>query len=225
MVLQPITLARTPRFREAAYDAIKEAILARQFEPGTPLVEEQIAASLEISRTPVREALAILEHEGLISLRNARGLYVRQLTRQEFIDMFTANEVIEPYLARQAALLATAIQCYEIEAAIERGIEAGQAEDMAGLLRSGRNFHMLVGQAADNQPLMRFVSSNEERADLYLLSYHGDVDTTVLETSNQEHAAILQAIKAHDPESAARLMIYHSQSVRTRLSNVFTGLD
>src|SRR3954451_6001522 len=63
-LLQPVAVSKVPRYREAAYIAIKEAILAGQLGPNQPLTEEQIAASLNISRTPVREALAILEHEG-----------------------------------------------------------------------------------------------------------------------------------------------------------------
>src|SRR4051794_7171137 len=134
-LLTPVALGRAPRFREAAYAAIKEAILGGLFESGQPLIEEQIAASLKISRTPVREALAILEHEALIGSRNGRGLYVRPLTREEFVGMFVANEAVEPFLVRHAARLATPAQLAEIKAAIDRGRVAVAQHDLAGALR------------------------------------------------------------------------------------------
>src|SRR5919199_715404 len=161
--LQPLYMERAPRYREAAYAAIKEAILARTFEPGQPLIEEQIAAALKISRTPVREALALLEHEALIAPRNGRGLYVRQITRAEFVALFVANEAVEPYLVRRAARLASTAQLQELKAAIAGGYQAVAADDIAGALRSGRDFHRLVGTAAGNAPLTQFVVRNEER--------------------------------------------------------------
>jgi DNA-binding GntR family transcriptional regulator len=222
-LLKPVALDRAPRYREAAYAAIKEAILAGQFEPGQPLVEEQIAVALQISRTPVREALAILEHEELIGPRNGRGLYVRPLTREEFVALFVANEAVEPFVVRHAARLATPAQLAESKAAIERGKRAVAQHDIAGALRSGRDFHRLMGVASGNPALTEFVARNEERADLYLLSYEKAVDAAGMDASNHEHEAIYHAVAQRDPEAAARLVIYHSQSVRGRLSALFAS--
>jgi DNA-binding GntR family transcriptional regulator len=216
---------RSPRYREAAYTAIKEAILDGKIEPGHSLIEEQIAAELQISRTPVREALAILQHEQLIAPRGGRGLYVRELTREEFVAMFVANETVEPYLVRRAARLATPEQLAVIGAAIVRGKQAAAVYDIGGALRSGRDFHRMVGVAAANAPLTRFVSSNEERADLFLLSYAKVIDVQSLNASNREHEAIFEAISIGDPEAAVRLVIYHSQSLRERLSALFASED
>jgi DNA-binding GntR family transcriptional regulator len=220
-ILQPVVFVKSPRYRELAYAAIKEAILAGQLEPEQPLVEEQLASLLNISRTPVREALAILEHEGLIGPGNGRGLYIRQMTRAEFVDRFVANETVEPYLARRAALLATETQLKEIDEAIRRGKGSVARKDVAGFLRSGRDFHRLVGKASDNIPLMEFVLRNEERTDLYLLSYGKVVNPVNMEASIREHESILEAISQHDPEAAARRVIYHTQSLRDRFADLF----
>lgn len=219
--LQPLVIQKAPNYRKAAYNAIKEAIFSGYFEYGQALIEEDIATKLQVSRTPVREALAILQHEGLIASRSGRGFHVRQMTREEFIAMFVANEVVEPYLVRRAALLATEAQLCDMEDAITLGKQCASKNDAPGILRSGRDFHRAVGIAANNKPLTQFVVSNEERTDLYLLSYQTILDTTRMSLSNQEHEAIFQAIKQHDPEAAARLVAYHSQSVRERLSPFF----
>ena len=221
--LHPVFVQKAPRYREAAYTAIKEAILLGQFESGQALVEEQIADALTISRTPVREALALLEHENLIAPRFGRGLYVRELTREEFEAMFVANETVEPFLVRHAALRATQTQLTSIDQAIERGKQSAAAADIVGFLRSGRDFHRLVGAASGNVPLTEFVARNEERTDLYLLSYAKVVDVPGMNASNREHEAIFNAISRHDPEAAARLVIYHCQAVRERLSTLFSS--
>ncbi|GCE22183.1 GntR family transcriptional regulator [Dictyobacter kobayashii] len=220
--LGPLSVPKAPGYREAAFHAIKEAILSGQLKYDQPLVEEDIAIRLQVSRTPVREALAILHHEGLIAPRSGRGFYVCRLTREEFVDLFTANEVIEPYLVRRAALRATDAQMRDMEDAITLGKQSEQQQDIAGMLRSGRDFHRAVGSAAANTPLTRFVVSNEERTDLYLLSCAQVLDVSQLSQSNQEHERIFTAIVQRDPETAARLVVYHSQSVRERLAPFFT---
>ena len=78
--VQNLHIDRSPTYREVAYTMIKDAILAGQLEPGQPLIEEKLAGLLKISRTPVREALAILEHEGLLTSFYKRGLYVHSVT-------------------------------------------------------------------------------------------------------------------------------------------------
>jgi DNA-binding GntR family transcriptional regulator len=221
--LQPVALGRAPRFREAAYKAIKEAILQGRFGPERPLVEEQIATMLTISRTPVREALAILEHEGLIGARNGRGLYVSAMSRGEFVAMFVANETVEPTLARRAALLATPEQLVAARAALATAEQAGQQSDTITFLRASRDFHRLVGEASGNAPLTEFVVRNEERTDMHLVSTGTALDAAQMHASTREHTLILAAIAARDPEAAARLVIYHAQSLRDRFAGLFGG--
>jgi DNA-binding GntR family transcriptional regulator len=216
---------RAPRYREAAYAAIKEAILSGEIAAGEPLVEERIAAALGISRTPVREALAILEHEGLIAPRG-RGLFIRELTREEFLDMFVANEVVEPYLARRAALHATEADISAMQAAIDHGRAAAQAVDLYASLASGREFHRCLGRAAGNARLAHFVLRNEEQTDLFLLSLSdpGLLSADHMEASNREHQEILDAIRHRDPEAASRLVIYHTQALRARHAPLFRSV-
>jgi DNA-binding GntR family transcriptional regulator len=215
--------AKAPPYRQSAYNAIKEAILAGELGTNQPLVEEQIAASLNISRTPVREALAILQHERYIGPRNGRGLYVRTLTRTEFIEMFVANEVIEPYLARRAALLASDDQRNAIQIAIYLGRGAAEGGDIAGFLRASRDFHRRMGEAAGNLILTDFVVGNEERTDMYLLTTGKMLDTDKMMASLREHDAIYEALVQGDPEAAERSVIYHAQSLRERFADLFSG--
>lgn len=214
-------VAKAPKFRESVYTAIKEAILSGQLPPNQPLVEEQLAASLNISRTPVREALAVLQHEQLIGPRGGRGLYVLTVTRAEFVEMFTANEVIEPYLARRAALYASSEQLEGIATVLTHARESIARQNMAGFLRASRDFHHLVGEAAGNSSLTAFVVANEERTDMYLLHSGKVIDSATMTASLREHEAIYEALLQRDSEAAERLVIYHAQSLRARLADLF----
>jgi DNA-binding GntR family transcriptional regulator len=219
--VQNLNIDRSPTYREVAYTMIKDAILAGQLEPGQPLIEEKLAGLLKISRTPVREALAILEHEGLLTSFYKRGLYVHSVTRAEFIALFVANEAVEPAMARRAAISATNQQLAEMRAAIAMGVDCAERGDSAGFLRSGRTFHGLVGNASGNPPLARFVERNEERVDLYLMNYGKLLGSAEMQASNREHAAIFEAIGQRDPDGAARLTVYHAQSTRDRWAELF----
>jgi len=209
---------KTPTFREAAYQAIKQAILDGLLEPGQPLIEERLAEMLQISRTPVREALAILEHEGLIAPVYRRGLFVCKLTREQVVELFTANEAVEPFLARRAAHYASPEHIAALDATLQEGEACTARHDIAGFLRAGRRFHAGVGLAAGNRTLAQFVERNEERVDLFLMGYRKAVDAEMMNTSNREHRAIYRAIMQRDPDAAARLAIYHLQSVRERFA-------
>jgi DNA-binding GntR family transcriptional regulator len=219
--IQNLQIDRSPTYREVAYTMIKEAILAGQLEPGQPLIEEKLAGLLNISRTPVREALAILEHEGLLTSFYRRGLYVHTVTRAEFTTLLAANEAVEPAMARQAAISATDQQLADMQATIDMGVRCAEGGDSAGFLRSGRTFHGLVGVASGNPPLARFVERNEERIDLYLMNYGKVLGAADMQAANREHAAIFKAIGQRDPDGAARLTIYHAQSTRDRWAELF----
>ncbi len=221
--LRPLQAPERPiRLREAAYESIREAILEGRIGVRQPLFEDSIAALLGISRTPVREALALLEHEGLIAPRAGRGLWVAVLSQAEFLDLFVANEAIEPYLARIAAARATAAHIEAMSRAVRDNEWDAEQGDLASFLAHGRQFHRSIGQAAGSAVLTRFVVQNEERADMYLLGNVESFEFDAWWPSVHEHEAILEAIVRREPEEAARLVTYHSQSVRHRLQRVFT---
>jgi DNA-binding GntR family transcriptional regulator len=225
--LAPLTRPRPLRLREVAYRAIKEAILSGKIEAYEPLVEERLSSALGISRTPVREALAILDHEGLIASRSGRGLYIRELSREEFLDLFSANEAVEPYLAQRAATVAKKEDIVRMEETIEIGRRAAVNQHIHESLRSGREFHRVLGETAGNASLTEFIVKNEEQVDLFLLSLYdpGVITTDMMEASNREHADILNAIRQHDADAARRLVVYHAQSLRQRDEHLFRSIN
>jgi DNA-binding GntR family transcriptional regulator len=209
------------RYREIAYRAIRDAILSGQLEAEKPLIEEALAEMLNISRTPVREALIILEHEDLIGPRHGRGLYVRPITRAEFVEVFTSNEIVTLELARRAARLVTEEQLHALGDEVSREIYyAGQGE-LPNFLFASRQFLYRLGEAAENAPLANFLINSQERIDIYLLSMGSNIPTENVEALAHQHESVMNALVRHDPDEAGRLVNYHAQWMRERFAGFF----
>jgi DNA-binding GntR family transcriptional regulator len=220
--LRPLDVQKLT-YREAAYTAIKAAVLAGELPFGSPLVEERLAALLQISRTPVREALAILEHEGIIGPGERRGLFIRAVEPERFAALYWASEVAQAHLARRAAVLGTEELLQVMEEALARLRYYAEADDLPRYLESGRVFWRRVGEAAENAPLSDFVQLTAERIDLYLLAHRQGIGVEALARSAEETAGLLEALVARDPDEAARLVTYAAQSLRRRLPGLFAA--
>jgi DNA-binding GntR family transcriptional regulator len=213
---------RLLRSREVAYQSIKHAILSGVLGSEAQLIEERLGAALEVSRTPVREALAILEHEGLIESIPHKGLFVRQITVAEFLRMFEAAEAIEPTLAREAARQATEDDLAAMEALL---IEAEQAipDDIPRHLAACRGFQQWLGQCADNQYLTAFLISIEEKSDLYLINTGRPLPVDKMVAAVTDRRAILAAVRDRDPEAAAQAARAHTREIRIRWREMYAN--
>ena len=95
-------LSVKPSRSEQAYEAIKEAIQSLVFRPGEFLAIGNLADQLEISRTPVRDALIMLEHDGLVRMVPQKGVYVSEITVEDIRQMYELRIVLERYAIRVA---------------------------------------------------------------------------------------------------------------------------
>src|ERR687884_94343 len=104
----------------AATEVIREAIVDGRLAPGARLKEEELARELGISRTPIREALLILQAEGLVDAAPNRGATVRAHTAQDLDDLYQLRALLEGFAARRAAARLTAEQLEELWASCDR---------------------------------------------------------------------------------------------------------
>ena len=211
---------RAVRLRELAYQAIKRAILSGAIDSSAPLIEERIGAELNISRTPVREALAILEHEGLLEALPYKGLFVKEISVDSFLKMFEALETVEAALARQAAVSATATDIALMEEALAHA-EQCVPHDVPGHLAACRVFQRQLGECAGNPYLTDFLVGIEERSDLYLISAWRSLPVDNMHAAVRDRRVILNAVRARDPAAAARAAEAHAQAIRVRWRELF----
>lgn len=206
--------------REVAYDAIKRAILSGQFGPHERLVEERLAEALDISRTPVREALAILEHEGLLESEPYKGLAVRPVTVDEFLNMYEAMGVIEAALARSAARNATGGDIRRMDEALQRS-EAAIPENVPEHLAAGREFQEILGAAADSTFLARTLVGIEERSDMYLINSGLPIPAENMYAAVADRRRILDRVREGDEDAAAEAALAHATSIRARWQQLY----
>jgi len=130
-----------------AYDALKESIFINKLKPGDHISENQVAQSLGMSRTPVREAIKVLASEGLVEIHNGVGIFVKQITTKEISDLFEVRAALE------CAALHTALECIsdqELDAInekwmkLKKKMDGGAKGDLSHLLDLDFQFHSLI---------------------------------------------------------------------------------
>lgn len=197
------------------YLRIRTDILSGEFPVGQRLLETSLAARYGVSRTPVREALTALQHEGLIE-RTEGGFRVRTGTAQDVIDIYEGRIALEPAAAAAAARKRTDLDLLRLES-LHRA--ATQAPNQLAGHEADSAWHRALWDAAHNQP----VSSTLERWFAQLRIYDqgppGMVDD--LQITNAEHAAILEAVRDQDEAAAHEAMEAHLVRCRVvRLSSL-----
>jgi DNA-binding GntR family transcriptional regulator len=197
---------------ERAYRSIIGLILSGRYRPGDFLLELDLAPQLGMSRTPVSRALARLISEGFLSKMPKKGSFIPLPTPEDASQVFFAREAVEGQAAAAAALHATP---EEVEA-LRRYI-AGDEE--AVLTRSREQFssnnellHLGIARASRNTYLEKWCRNIFWRSNVYVFYFDGFYrpdDAIVPQKTPEQHAAILDAIAARDPEKAADRMRAH----------------
>ncbi len=183
---------------EQAYQHIRQAILSHRLKPGDRLREAELAETIGVSRTPLREALARLESDGLIVNDPARGLAVMQLDYNMVGELYLMREVLEGTAARLAAQHASEVELAIIDEICDQYRRA--AGDGHALAVRNRQFHEALYRCAHNRYLVKTLNGLHDA--LALLGESMLHDPKRAEQTLQEHAEIVEAIKARQPEAA-----------------------
>lgn len=208
--------------KDEAYRAIKEAILSLRFEPGTPLVERDLAKQLGISKTPVRDALQELEREGFVTRILFKGTYVTDVTMRDVTEVFELRAVLEGLAARAAALLFTAGELAELDGHLTAAEAALAGGDLALCSQHGQRLHQAIIGKADNQRLAQIIRNLDEHVRRFRAL--SDRISGRLDRSVVEHRRVLAALRERDPPTAEQAMREHLFSVLRDLTSS-GGLD
>lgn len=204
-VPMPAAATRTERLRLK----LEEEILAGRLRPGTRLDEESIARRFGISRTPVREAFKGLASTGLVEIRPHQGAHVAVLTLKDIVEMFEMMGVMEAACAEFAARRHTPADRAAMVAARD-ACEA--ARTPAAFYAANARLHETIYAAAHNAFLAGQTMALRQR----LEPYRRQVTALpgLIETSNREHRAVIEAILRSDGEAAAGTMRAHVATLR-----------
>ncbi len=148
-------LARTAG--SAAAEVIRQAIIDGRAEPGQRLKEEELAQQLGISRTPIREALLMLQAEGLVETAPNRGATVRAYELSDLEDMYELRALLEGHAARRAATRIGADELEQLRASCERFEQLVGGTDVPALVSENAVFHDMILAAAESDRLIGMV--------------------------------------------------------------------
>lgn len=196
--------------------ALKDAILAGEIPPGEWLRQDEIAARFGASRLPVREALRILESEGLAVLSPNRGAKVPELSLREVNTYYRMRERLEPLTLIESIEHITDAQIARMEA-IQHEIELNT--DVSRFLVLDREFHMTSYAACPSEMLLattvRLWNATQHYRRAFMLLAGNDRAAVV----NAEHRLLLDAIGRRDPEDAERFLVGHIRRTRVALTS------
>ncbi|PKG54218.1 GntR family transcriptional regulator [Halomonas sp. MES3-P3E] len=209
------------RRSEAVAHVIRRAILAGDLKPGNPIRERNLAAELKISRTPVREALFILQGEGLISLSHNRGAYVSSFTVSDIEQIYALRRVLEAHAAHCAAIHRNRTQLDAIAETLETQKRLDSNATPMEQAQADLAFHEAIAAAAGSQMLLTI--AHQVLAVTVTLRSHHAYSTSYAKQMYRRHRAIFEAIEAGNAEAAEALMAEHvAQACELALERIGT---
>lgn len=202
--------------RDVVFIALREAILRGNLKPGERLMELQLADKLGVSRTPIREAIRMLEQEGLAITIPRRGAEVAKISLKDMEDFLEIRETLDELAAQLACKRITAEQMKRLHEAKLRFEESTKSTDVKEIADADVAFHDVIYEATCNPKLVSQLNNLREQIFRYRVEY-------IKDKSNhpkliKEHEAIYQAILSHDEDEAKRATNVHvtNQAVAVR---------
>lgn len=201
-------IAKPESIARQVYRLLRGRIMAGEIEGGAVLTGVELARELEVSRTPVREALLLLEADGLVAPSGPGGAVVADL-RSALAEVMEMREALEGYAARKAAERADGTTIRRLDALCDEA-EALAHSDVAGRARLNRAFHETVVAAAGNARLAHAVRDQAEYFAFAARLY----DPAMAAASLRDHRSMVGALKARDGALLERII--HDHLARAR---------
>lgn len=202
------------RLSEHVYTIILQAIADHRIRPGERMVLDELAAQLNVSRTPIRDALSRLTAEGLVQPRGRRGLYMTSLSAEELRNLFEMRRMCELFAVEKGAASASDEIVERMESAASEFTRLAGSEDLSARVSytlQDRELHRLLVSLAQNPALSELF----ERLSIHTHSLRaglGPGAPTIPMANQIEHAAILKALRERDTAAAV-------EATRTHLIN------
>jgi DNA-binding GntR family transcriptional regulator len=221
--VSPVEPIHMKSLRDRVHNNLREAIIAGRLKSGERLNERQLALDMGISTTPLKEAMRLLESEGLVRTESRRGIFITFNARQAE-EMMLARAALESIIARQAAKRANDEDRAALRSVIEEMRIAVTSGDASELVTLNERFHDVIHEISGCEYLRRLQNNQrmyDHAARITVLSH-----AEIRRASFDEHEAIMQAIVAGDEDGAERLMRKHIvEAGITHIKLVFPAVE
>lgn len=194
---------------------LREEILSGTLAPGERIVQEDLAERFGASRQPVRDALRLLEGDGLVTLKANSGAWVSKLSESECDEAYLVRERLEPLLLSQSISNLTAAQVKRLSDLV---VEIEKTNDIESFLRLDREFHLLSYAGAQAGMLSEFVERIWNTTQHYRRAFAKLNYSSNSEVTHMEHKLILDGILRKDSIEAGRALEGHIRRTRVTLA-------
>lgn len=206
--------------RKQVYSKIKEDILAGVYRMGEKLPVDALAKKYQVSKTPLREALTLLQHEGLVEAIPRAGYFVSYTTLKDIQNLFGLRLILETAAAELAAQNITEEQLDALER-ILCTYTPGDMDSYSQYVQNNREFHYRVALASGNEKLAEAVVNVLDQMQGVLLLEAHLYDRA--KQFDQEHKQLIQALRKHDPELAKQVVTEAIENTRRAMLAAILG--
>ncbi len=193
--------------RDVVFDQLRTRIMQGELAPGARLMEIGLAEELGVSRTPVREAIRMLEKEGLAVILPRRGAHVASVSPRQLEDMLEVRRTLETFSVNAAGARITQDQIGRLKDYNKTYKKALEAGDPVGIARTDHEFHAFITRVAGNEKIMSILSGLKEQLFRYTYLYAKHCET--LKQSAEEHDMICEAFSRGDNNRAVEVIKMH----------------
>lgn len=195
-------------------EQLRQGILRGDWKPGSRIQQDRLAEQFGTSRIPVREALRLLENEGLVVLVPNSSAWISKLDKAECIEVYMMRERLEPLALAQSVAHLSDQDIAELSALATRARETPDLEDY---IQFDREFHLLSVRRAPMPRLLTMVERFWNITQPYRRSYLASTGAEGRWISDAEHTLMIEAIKRRDAEEAGRMLGAHIRRTRLHL--------
>jgi len=207
--------------RDVVFNTLREAILKGELKPGERLMELQLAAKLGVSRTPIREAIRMLEQEGLAVTIPRRGAEVARMTEKDMQDVLQVREALDELAASIACELITEEEMAQLKQAAEDFEAATATKDVKRIADTDMIFHDIIYRATRNPKLVNILNNLREQMYRYRVEYLKDEQNYPVLL--KEHREILMGFRERNTDMVTDSMRKHVENqaaaVKTMIRN------
>ncbi len=193
--------------RDVVFHTLREAILKGELKPGERLMELQLAAKLGVSRTPIREAIRMLELEGLAVTVPRKGAEVARMTEKDMEDVLQIREALDELAASIACRQITPEELSELRKTAKEFEEYTKTGDVKRIAEVDVRFHDIIYQATRNPKLVAMLSNLREQMYRYRVEYLKDEKNYPILV--KEHSEILAGLEEKNQKSVKNAMYQH----------------
>lgn len=193
--------------RDVVFNTLREAILKGELKPGERLMELQLAAKLGVSRTPIREAIRMLEQEGLAVTIPRKGAEVAKMTEKDMEDVLQIREALDELAASIACEQISEEELEELKRTMHEFEEYTKTGDLKKIAEADVKFHDIIYKATGNPKLVSMVSNLREQMYRYRVEYLKDEKNYPVLV--REHSEIVEGLSGKNKEKVTGAMHNH----------------